>query len=68
MSTPDPAESAAKFARQKRTVTIVASLLIVAGLVLLFFLKRVPMPMRIMAGLTDLFGGLVLLVLVRQHK
>jgi hypothetical protein len=68
MTPPEPAENASKFARQKRTVTIIAVLLIVAGLVLLFLLKRLPLPMRLMAGLTDLFGGLVLLVLVRQHK
>jgi fatty acid desaturase len=56
----------AKRARQKRTITILATLLIVAGLIVLLLLQRMPLPMRILVGLTDVFGGLVLLVLVRQ--
>lgn len=52
--------------RQKRTVLIVASLLIVAGFVVLLFLERMPLPLRILVGLTDAVGGLVLLVVARQ--
>jgi hypothetical protein len=58
---PDP-----RARRQKRTLLILASGLIVAGLVVLFFLQRMPLPLRILVGLTDVFGGLVLLVLIRQ--
>jgi uncharacterized membrane protein HdeD (DUF308 family) len=57
---------AAQLTRQKRTVYVLATLLIIAGLLLLFFLKRAPLPMRILAGLGDVFAGCVLLVLARQ--
>jgi uncharacterized membrane protein HdeD (DUF308 family) len=52
--------------RQKRTLVVLASLLIIGGLVVLFLLQRMPLPMRILVGLTDVVGGLALLVLVRQ--
>jgi hypothetical protein len=63
----DDVQLARRRARQRLTVTILALLLIVAGAVILLFLHRLPMPMRIMAGLGDLFVGCVLLVLVRQN-
>lgn len=52
--------------RQRRIVLTIAPLLIVAGLVVLLFLKRMPLPLRLAVGLADVFTGLVLLVLVRQ--
>lgn len=55
-----------KFARQKRQVTALGVLLIVIGIVVLVALRRLPPPMRIMAGLGDIFIGCVLLVLVWQ--
>ncbi|HVU36673.1 MAG TPA: hypothetical protein VHE61_24745 [Opitutaceae bacterium] len=61
-------EYARKYARQKRTVALLGVLLIIVGLVLLTVLRRVPMPLRIMAGLGDIFIGCVLLVLVRQQN
>lgn len=60
-------DAARKLARQKRTVTLLAIGLIVVGMVLLTALRRVPLPMRIMAGLGDIFAGCILLVLVRQQ-
>jgi nitrate reductase gamma subunit len=67
---PDETKGAAMLtpqrARQKKIVTVVGALMIVAGLVILFALRRVPLPMRVMAGLGDVFIGCVLLVLVRQ--
>jgi hypothetical protein len=57
-----------KHLRQKRIVAILAVLLIAAGVLVLGFLHRVPLPMRIMAGLGDIFIGCVLLVLVRQQR
>lgn len=53
-------------ARQKRTLLALAAILIAGGLVVLFALKRMPLPLRIMVGLGDLFAGCALLVLVRQ--
>ena len=52
--------------RQRRTIIALALLLIAAGLTVLFLLERMPLPLRILVGLTDVFGGLTLLVLVRQ--
>ena len=63
---PDNALSMARRARQKRTVAVLAALLIVGGLVVLFLLKRMPLPLRMLVGLGDVVAGCVLLVLVRQ--
>ena len=57
---------AAKRARQKRTITILAVGLIVAGLVMIVALERMPLPMRLLVGLTDVVAGATLLVVVRQ--
>ena len=59
-------ETQRKIAQQRRTITVLACFLIVSGVLIIFFLKRVPPPMRILVGLTDFFAGLILLVLVRQ--
>jgi hypothetical protein len=56
----------ARRTRQKTIVTILGFALIAGGLVVLFALKRMPLPMRLLAGLTDVFAGLTMLVLVRQ--
>ncbi|MGH7956335.1 MAG: hypothetical protein ACREH8_04915 [Opitutaceae bacterium] len=53
-------------ARQKRMVVVLAVLLIIGGLIILLTLQRMPLPMRILVGLTDVVAGLTLLVLVRQ--
>lgn len=53
-------------ARQKRTIQILATLLIAGGLTVLFLLTRMPPPLRILVGLTDVVAGAVLLVVVRQ--
>ena len=53
-------------ARQKTIVTILGFALIAGGLIVLFALKRMPLPMRLLVGLTDVFAGLTMLVLVRQ--
>ena len=60
------ANLAAQRIRQKRTLVALAMLLIVGGLIILFALTRMPLPMRILVGLIDVFAGLTLLVLVRQ--
>ena len=52
--------------RQKRTVIILAIVLIAGGLLVLFVLRRMPQPLRILVGLGDVFAGLILLVLARQ--
>jgi hypothetical protein len=62
----EEALSANRRNRQKRTLVSLASLLIVGGLVVLFVLERLPLPLRIFAGLGDVVAGCVLLVLSRQ--
>ena len=62
----DPLPDDAQRQRQKKNITWLATGLIVAGLAILFLLPRLPLPMRILVGLTDIFAGLTLLVLVRQ--
>jgi hypothetical protein len=58
--------SAPRRQRQKRTITVLATLLIIGGLIVMFGLERMPLPLRLMVGLTDVFAGLTMLVLVRQ--
>ncbi len=53
-------------ARQRRLILILAPALIVGGLVVLLFLTRMPLPLRIIVGLTDIVAGCVLLLVVRQ--
>ncbi len=62
----DAARLAGQRSRQRFTVISLASFLIAAGLLLLFVLQRVPMPLRIIAGLGDVVAGCVLLVVARQ--
>lgn len=52
--------------RQRRTIILLASLLIIGGVIILFALQRMPLPMRILVGLTDIVAGLTLLIVVRQ--
>jgi hypothetical protein len=52
--------------RQKRTIRLLAGLLIAGGIAVLFLLPRLPVPLRIIVGLTDVVAGLVLLLVVRQ--
>jgi hypothetical protein len=58
---------AKKFARQKRTAMWLGIGLIIAGAVVLFALRRLALPLRIMAGLGDVFMGCVLIVMVWQQ-
>jgi hypothetical protein len=62
----DETRISARRARQKIIVTILGFVLIAGGLIVLFALKRMPLPMRLLVGLTDVFAGLTMLVLVRQ--
>lgn len=58
--------STARLIRQRRTIIALSLVLIAGGLAVLFLLTRIPPPLRILVGLTDIVGGAVLLVLVRQ--
>lgn len=61
-----PPLSPAYRARQKKKVHALAAFLIVSGILLLFVLDRVPLPIRIIVGLGDIVAGAVLLVMARQ--
>ncbi|MBL9210880.1 MAG: hypothetical protein JNL92_10465 [Opitutaceae bacterium] len=63
---PAPPAGARLAPRQKRTLRLLAGFLILGGLVVLALLDRMPLPLRIIVGLTDIVAGLGLLVLVRQ--
>lgn len=54
--------------QQARTLRILAAILIAGGVVVLALLERMPLPLRIIVGLTDIVAGLGLLVFVRQKK
>jgi len=45
---------------------ILATVLALGGIVVLAFLDRIPLPLRLAVGLTDLIGSAVLFVVVRQ--
>lgn len=66
MSEASPPPRSAQQARQRTTLLILACALIVGGLLILFVLQKVPPPLRILMGMSDLFAGLILLVVVRQ--
>ena len=57
-----------RLARQKRIVLMASCLLIIGGFVVLVAVKRLPLPLRFMVGLTDVVGGIVLLVLVNRKE
>ena len=60
-TSPDPLR-----ARQKSSLTVLAVVLIVAGLGVALFLTRIPLPLRLVIGAGDVLAGCVLLLLVRQ--
>jgi len=63
---PAPPPGARLAPRQKRTLRLLAGFLILGGLFILLVLDRMPLPLRLIVGLMDVFAGLGLLVLVRQ--
>lgn len=65
-SNPVPDRVAQERARLKRTVLILAPVLILGGMAVLLFLERMPLPLRFLVGLGDIVVGLVLLVLLKQ--
>lgn len=61
-----PADTNTKRARQRRTLLFLGALLLAAGVVVLALLDRMPLPLRILVGLTDIIAGCVILLVVRQ--
>jgi hypothetical protein len=62
----DPAKIARERAKLKRTVLILAPLLILGGIAVIAFVDRLPLPARLVLGFGDIIVGLVLLVLLKQ--
>jgi hypothetical protein len=52
--------------RQKRTLTLLAAMLMAGGLSVLLLLDRIPLPLRLLIGLGDMIAGAVLLLVLRQ--
>lgn len=63
---PTAPPSPAARTRLRRRMLALATVLLVGGLVVLLFLNRIPLPLRLAVGLTDLIGSAVLFVVVRQ--
>lgn len=61
-----PISPEAERARLKRTVLILAPVLILGGIAVLLFVDRMPFPLRLAIGIGDIIAGLVLLVLLKQ--
>ena len=61
-----PGDPDARRARQKKILVLLGFGLIAGGLVILILLQRMPAPLRILVGLTDIVAGLTLLVVARQ--
>lgn len=66
MSAPTVPPSPADRARLKKQMLVLGFALIGGGLVVLAFLSRIPLPLRLAVGLIDLIAGAVLLLVARQ--
>jgi|GEM_PF-2225515 len=64
--TSTPATDPAKRVRLRKQMLILATVLAFAGFVVLAFLTRIPLPLRLAVGLTDLIASAVLFLVVRQ--
>jgi xanthosine utilization system XapX-like protein len=62
----DVRDPTARRVRQKKILMLLGCGLIAGGLVILIALQRMPPPLRILVGLTDIVAGLTLLVVARQ--
>lgn len=52
--------------RLRRQMLLLAGVLAVGGIAVLAFLSRIPLPLRLAVGLTDLIASAVLFLVVRQ--
>ncbi len=65
-STGTPALDPRKRVRLRKQMLILATVLALGGIVVLAFLTRIPLPLRLAVGLTDLIASAVLFLVVRQ--
>ena len=65
-STPPSAVDPGKRIRLRRQMLLLATVLALGGIVVLAFLTRIPLPLRLAVGLTDLIASAVLFLVVRQ--
>jgi hypothetical protein len=54
-------------ARQRILLTALAAVLLLGGFVVLFALRRIPLPLRLLMGFGDFVAASALLLLVRQR-
>lgn len=66
MPAPATPPSSVDRTRLKKQMLTLGFVLILGGLVVLAFLSRIPLPLRLAVGLVDLIAGAVLLLVARQ--
>ncbi|MCX6955468.1 MAG: hypothetical protein NTV51_25240 [Verrucomicrobia bacterium] len=66
MATLQPLSEPAQRARLRKQMLALATVLLVGGVAVLAFLTRIPLPLRIAVGITDLIASAVLFLVVRQ--
>ena len=65
----DPSQTPAEIhqrSRQKVILMVLSTVLLLAGFVVLFLLKRLPLPMRLVTAFGDFVAASALLLLLRQ--
>jgi|GEM_PF-5792065 len=65
-SSPSRVSDSGERSRQKVTLLVLAIVLMLGGFVVLFALKRMPLPMRFLVGLGDVIAACALLMILRQ--
>jgi hypothetical protein len=63
---PKPPPPTVDRARLRKQLLALATALLVGGVVVLVFLSRIPLPLRLAVGLTDLIASAVLFLVVKQ--
>jgi hypothetical protein len=61
-----PQSAAPSRARLRKQMLVLATVLLIGGIVVLAFLSLIPLPLRLAVGLTDLIASAVLFTVVRQ--
>jgi hypothetical protein len=63
---PPPESKVTNRTRLRKKMLVLATVLTAGGLIVLIFLNRIPLPLRLAVGLSDLIGAAVLFLVVRQ--
>jgi hypothetical protein len=66
MSSPPPVETLTP--RQRRILLVMSAVLFLAGIGIMLFLQRLPLPARLGLGIIDVVVAAVLVVFLRQNS